>query len=390
MSNGSKAAPHANRNLFVFAVLVLFLGAGTISWFRHRQRTDVGRFAISKLHGNAAPPRSAGTHPCVFAPVSNGIAVASLGRCATPTTHAGAVDRFEVDLRYGAFVLRQTDLQLNDVFDVPLTRSYNSNDWLAKNPVHAFGRNTNHPYDIALLGTRNPYTDMTLALEDGDLLFFDRVSNGTGYADAVYQHTETSTRFYKATINWNGNGWTLRLADGSKISFPEAYNAQSLAQGAAMDLRDPSGKRLELRRDGQRNLQEILTPHGHWIRFTYDDKSRITKAEDDSGKWVRYEYGADRFGMLLHVIHSSGEERHYEYQGVLMAAILDRDRHILLRNSYQSGVLTRQVYANGDVFEYRYIWNAKRTYAEKVVVTLPSHKQEEIEAGDSVPEYVRN
>jgi YD repeat-containing protein len=52
--------------------------------------------------------------------------------------------------------------------------------------------------------------------------------------------------------------------------------------GATVEMRDAKGNRLELKRDSQRNLQEIRTPHGHWIRFGYDDLSRITRAEDDA------------------------------------------------------------------------------------------------------------
>jgi len=149
--------------------------------------------------------------------------------------------------------------------------------------VHAFGRNSNHPYDIAPIGTRNPYTYQMIVLEDGDFLYFDRISKGTGYADSVFQHTETSSRFYKAIQSWNGKGWTTRLADGSEIRFPESYDAQNLAQGAPYEMRDAKGNNLELHRDPQRNLQEIKTPHGHWIRFSYDDSSRIKRAEDDAG-----------------------------------------------------------------------------------------------------------
>src|SRR6266852_4775834 len=50
--------------------------------------------------------------------------------------------------------------------------------------------------------------------------------------------------------------------------------------------------------DPQRNLQEILTPHGHWIKFTYDDQTRITRVEDDGGKWVKYGYNS--YGMLIY------------------------------------------------------------------------------------------
>jgi YD repeat-containing protein len=304
-----------------------------------------------------------------------------------PTTRAGAVDRLEVDLRYGAFVLRQTDLRLNDVFDVPFTRSYNSGDWLAQNRVHAFGKNSNHSYDIALLGTRNPYTHMMLALEDGDFLYFDRVSKGTSFADAVYQHTETSTQFYKSTISWNGNGWTLRLTNGSEMLFPEAYDARNLAQGAATEIWDASGNKLELKRDQQRNLVEIRTPHGHWIKFTYDGQSLITQIEDDRGSWVKYGYNS--YGMLMYSDFSSGRERHYEYRGSLMTAITDEHWNVLVRNRYESGVLVRQTYADGDIYQYSYTWNATRTYAVKVVITLPDGSSSVVQVADAVPEYLR-
>ena len=338
----------------------------------------------------AAPaPTLDGTHPCVVAPVIDGNAVAAIGQCATPTVHADTVDRFEVDLRYGAFVMRQTDLRIDDVFQVPLTRSYNSRDWLAPSRMHAFGGNSNHPYDIAPLGTRNPYTYMMLALEDGDFLYFDRISSGTGYADAVYQHSETSTPFYKSTISWNGSGWTLRMANGEEMIFPESYNAKNLAQGAATEIRDASGNKLELQRDRQRNLLEILTPHGHWIKFSYDDQARITRAEDDTGEWVRYEYSAGPLGMLLDAIHSSGQERHYQYEGALMTAIADEHGLVLLRNTYDSGVLVAQVYANGDVFKYRYVWDAKRAFVDKAVITMPDGSEREVEVAESVPRYLR-
>ena len=107
---------------------------------------------------DAAVPRMDGEHACVFASVENSQTHPQMGKCATPVAHSGPVDRFEADLRYGTFVVRQSDLYLRDVFDVPLTRSYNSGDYLHPNRVHAFGRNANHPYDWTVVGTRFPYT----------------------------------------------------------------------------------------------------------------------------------------------------------------------------------------------------------------------------------------
>jgi YD repeat-containing protein len=336
----------------------------------------------------ATPPRWDGTFPCVFASVDQSEATPHLGKCAILPDKSAAVDRLETDLRYGHFRLQQTDLHLDGLFAVPLTRCYVSRDWLHNNPVHAFGRNSNHTFDMSPVGTRNPYTYQLILLGNGDFLYFDRISEGAGYADAVYQHTETSTRFYRATQRWNGDGWTTKLADGSEIRFPESYNATNTAQGAAIEMRDAQGNRLEMRRDSQRNLQEIKTPHGRWIRFQYDDFARIVHAEDDAGNWAAYSYNPN--GMLTDVIISSGRKRHYQYDGVLMTQISDEHGRVLLRNSYESEVLVRQEFGNGTSYSYDYQWARKGTYVESVVISSANGTKKTVWVADSIPEHVKN
>jgi len=374
------------RNLVLAGLVTAGVVVGFRFWFDHREEV-VRELALAKLHGDAPRATLNGTHPCMLTMLSGGDERPTLSRCATPTIHRGAVDQFEADLRYGAFKLLQTDLEVKDVFDVPLTRTYIAQDWVGRNWVHEFGQNTNHPYDIAPLGTRNPYTEMELTLEDGDFLYFKRVSPGTGFADAVYQHTETSTRFYKSTINWNGNGWTLRLADGEEMFFPESYGPKNLAQAAATEIREASGVALKLERDWRRNLKEILTPHGHWIKFTYDSQARIIKAEDDARNWAKYAYNSA--GMLADVIYSSGQARHYDYSGSLMTAILDSQGHVLVRNTYKGNVLTAQAYPNGDTYRYQYVWSANKRYVVKATITMPDGSQREVEPADSVSEWLR-
>src|SRR6266566_2877965 len=161
--------------------------------------------------------------------------------------HETPVNTFEVDLRSGAFILRQTALFLKDVMPLSLTRTHN----LWDPQVYALGRGTNHPYDVAPTGSRFPYTFLDIHLEDGNSVHFDRVSKGTGFADAVYAHTTTASEFFGGRIGWNGNGWTMRLQDGSVFLFPEAYYAKSRAQGAATEMRNPQGQRIRLERDPQ-------------------------------------------------------------------------------------------------------------------------------------------
>jgi hypothetical protein len=191
------------------SVLVIWGSRIGLSTYQNRPAALEKRFrpsdrVLQLLHRkDAAAPKFDGQFPCVFATVTDTSVHPQLGKCGLSTEWSGPVDRFETDLRYGAFILRQSDLYLSDVFAVPLTRTYNARDYIHPNHVHAFGKNTNHPFDVAPLVTRFPYTYQILALEDGNFVYFPRVSEGSGYADAIFQHTETASSFYKAFTAWN-------------------------------------------------------------------------------------------------------------------------------------------------------------------------------------------
>ncbi len=376
---GFRGKEIARLGLFM---LVLSVGVGVYGFLRPAG----AKVRPEDIAAGVRPPRMDGTHPCVFATRSGGSLTTGLGRCSTPLERSGEVDRFEADLRYGSFVLRRTDLRISDVFDVPLTRSYSTNDWIPTNKVHAFGVFSNHPYDVAPLGTRRPYTYLMLVLEDGDYLYYKRISQGQGFGDAVYMHVETSTRFYKSILWWNGDGWTLRLADGEQMRFPEAYASKNLAQGAVEEMRNGSGAALTLTRDSERNLHEIRTPHDHWIRFAYNGDTTIRRAEDDSGRWRTYEYSN---GMLTLVSDSSGPVRRYEYEGRLMTAVLDEHGRTMVRNEFKSGRLVGQMFGNGDSYRYEYSWRPEASYPDQVRVTLPNHSQQTFPVGDSVPDSTR-
>jgi YD repeat-containing protein len=340
---------------------------------------------------DAPPPRWNGEFPCVFA-VAGPASAPQIGSCAEPVPMTLAsrtpVDRLEADLRTGKFILRQTDLFISEAgIQVPLTRTYTAQDWIHRNHMHAFGLNANHPYDIAPLGTRNPYTEQFLALEDSDFLYFPRASKGTGYTDAVYRHTETSTSFYKATTRWDGNGWEMKLQDSSMIHFPESYNAKNMAQGAPTEMTDTKGNKIQLVRDPKRNLKEILTPGGRSIKFTYDDHDRIVRAQDDREQWVNYRY--DSAGRLTDVVNSIGHARHYTYDGHLLTWVRDEKNRMLIHNSYEGDWLVQQGFANGDVYRYNYHLSGNSKYAEQATITLPDGSVRTLRTGDSVSEFVK-
>lgn len=45
-------------------------------------------------------------------------------------------------------------------------------------------------------------------------------------------------------------------------------------------MKNATGQELVMRRDAERNLEEIRTPRGRWIRFRYDNAARIVEADD--------------------------------------------------------------------------------------------------------------
>jgi YD repeat-containing protein len=143
-----------------------------------------------------------------------------------------------------------------------------------------------------------------------------------------------------------------------------------------------------LHRDSQRNLQEITTPHGHWIKFWYDALSRIKRAADDNGHWAEYAYDQD--GMLRSVILSSGRERHYEYNGVLMTRITDEKGRVLLQNWYDDRFLIRQQFGDGAIYAYKYDWPEEQYFPREVTVILPNGTRQKVTVGNSVPDFVKN
>lgn len=155
-----------------------------------------------------------------------------------------------------------------------------------------------------------------------------------------------------------------------------------------MEMVDSSGNRLELQRDGQRNLREIRTPQGHAIHLTYDDQARIVRAEDDNRNWAQYRYNTA--GLLADVVLSSGTERHYEYDGTLMTWVRGENGRALLHNAYdEDGFLVRQEFGNGAIYSYDYRWDGTWNNAS-VIVTFPDKSTKTIQRSQAISDFVKH
>jgi YD repeat-containing protein len=356
--------------LWKWGVVALLFGCAAVLVLWPRRPVKVELLPFSTV-----PPAWDGSQPwLIIKPVAGSSPVqfnASIALVKPTLKHDEPVNEFVVNLRNGNFKVLQTDLFVPDIMPLALTRSYYA--WDPSSRV--FG--TNHPYDICPTGTRFPYTYMELNLEDGYKVYMPRISKGTGFADAVFRHSASSSEFYGAQVTWNGNGWTMTFPDGRKIYFPEAYYSKSYAQGAATEMVDAQGHRIQLKRDKVRNLQELISPSGHTITFKYDGSNRIIEAQDDAGHLRKYWY--DQNGHLDTVSDNTQVLYRFEFQRLLggagndpwlMTVVLDGDWKVLLRNKYINGRVSEQTLADGQVYRYEYQFQGNEV--AQTTVTLPS------------------
>jgi YD repeat-containing protein len=372
--DGSGKSKFWHPPLWKWALVLGLLGCSEFLFLWNR---PTGPVKVELLPFTDSPPAWDGSQPwLVISPISGAGPIrfkTSIAMVKPTVRHDAPVNEFVVNLRNGNFKVLQTDLFVADVMPLSLTRTYFS--W--EHHSRAFGVGTNHPYDICPTGTRFPYTCQDLNLEDGSVVYMPRVSKGTGYADAVFRHQQSSSEFYGAMTAWNGNGWTMTFRDGRKIYFPEAYYAKNFAQGAATEMVDAEGHRILLKRNKARNLERLMSPSGHTIDFKYDSSDRIVEARDDAGHIRNYSY--DPGGHVDTVRDESHVLYRFEYQRImpgadndpwLLTAILDGDWNVIVRNKFSNGRVTEQSLADGEVYRYEYRLNGREVL--QTTVTLPS------------------
>jgi RHS repeat-associated protein len=266
----------------------------------------------------------------------------------------GMRDGDPVDLATGLFVYEKTDLVVDDVIPIVVSRHYRQGDA----NYRSFGRNTNLSYQMYLVGDSSTFTYADLMLADGAKVRFTRISAGTGYTDAVMEHTATPTRFHKARLTWNpAHGWEIAFRDGTVYEFV-AGNPGSMLTA----IRDRAGNRLTISRYGSHYLRisRITSPNGRWVEFTWDTPGvgLITQVRDNTGRTVSYGY--DGTARLTSVTDAKAGGTSYTYNANdQMLTITDPRSITFLTNTYAStggtsARLISQTQADSTTYQFAY------------------------------------
>jgi len=265
-----------------------------------------------------------------------------------------------VDLSTGEYSMEKTDLVVLDVVPLVLTRTYRSAD----NGQRPFGIGATHPYAI-FLWSASQYTEADLILPDGKRIHYVRTSGGTGYADAVFEHTSSPTAFHSSKIVWNGNGWDLTLKDGTVYVFGDSAPLQR--------IRDRFGNTVTLTwsttnqfGSGTGKILKVTSPNGRYLEFTYDTSNRITQVKDVLGRTVGYQYDAS--GRVWKVTDPKGGVTEYTYDiAHRLLTIKDPRNIVYLTNEYDTnGRVDRQTQANTGVSDFSYTLNGSQVTQTEV------------------------
>lgn len=204
------------------------------------------------------------------------------------------VERFGVDLSTGMLRVSETDLVVDDVVPVELTRGYRPvyGTLAPQESAGAFGLGSDLSFAMEL-DVSQAVQSATLELADGMSIPYRRVSDGTGRDDALLEHRGTPTPFHGSTIVWNGWGWDLSLEDGSALSFIGS------GSGYLVAIADAHGNRVVVEHDVRRDqlgrlstgkASTVYGPAGRWMSFAYDDEGRIVEVSNHLGDTLSYRY----------------------------------------------------------------------------------------------------
>ncbi|MDG4784879.1 RHS repeat-associated core domain-containing protein [Micromonospora sp. WMMD1102] len=283
-----------------------------------------------------------GMNPPALAPRANGTRVAD-----------------PVDPATGLLVDEQVDLVVDDVMPIEIKRTYQQGD----QDVRAFGVGMNFDYGMfpwspGQIGNFD-FQQFDFVQPDGSKIHYRRTSPGNDYAGAVFAADPTPTRYAGSTVAWNGDGWDVKLRDGTVYVLGDEAPVQ--------EIRDKYGNTTTITRataapgtDGKVRqngaITQITSPSGRWVKFSYDAASppKVVGIEDNLGRKVGYTY--DSTNRLRFVTNAEQGVTAYTWDsGGRLDTITDPREITYLDNEYDSAgrVFTQQA-ADGGITRFDY------------------------------------
>ncbi|MFC0526115.1 RHS repeat-associated core domain-containing protein [Phytohabitans kaempferiae] len=213
---------------------------------------------------------------------------------------------------------------------------------------------------LGLTGSTFPSNDFRVAIFSPYGAPFARDEFNEPWHYAAFAADPTPTRFAGSILAWNGDGWDLRMRDGTVYVFGDEAPLQ--------EIRDRYGNTVTITRApsepdalgvvrAKGPITQLTSPNGKWIKFSHDSADRITRAEDNIGRAVSYTY--DTSGRLATVTDANGGQTVYTYESGRLKTIRDARNIVYLTNVYDAnGRVQEQTLPDGGTYQFDYVTDA--------------------------------
>lgn len=275
--------------------------------------------------------------------------------CGAVGTGGGASAGDPIDLRTGEFVYAETDVQIQDLMPLQVSRNYRPNDLKKRE----FGIGTAANFNFRLMAPGGNYDALQVILPGGTPIPFQRVS-GSG-AMGKWQAASSPTMFNHAVLELQyGVGYFLSFRDGSEMVFGK------YAPNPLQWITDRYGNKTEFVYDAGL-VSKIVSPSGRELLIDYDADNRIEQVSDATGRSWTYAYAN---GLLASVTYPDQTSRQYGYKTKFQMSTLlqhrvetitDQRGNRLLLNEFEdlglggwSGRVVKQTLADGAVYAIDY------------------------------------
>ncbi len=254
-----------------------------------------------------------------------------------------------VDCATGLFSHTATDLVVNDVVPISITRMYRTND----NVSRSCGVGCNLSYSMWLSTGSSP-NEVDLIRADGSRIPYFPIS-GSSYP---YQNTSSPTEYMGSilTLNTTTDIWNLTLRNGTVLRFRNDPWPNQL-----LSISDRNGNTVTLAAQGgstttAASITQITSPNGRYIQLSYDSLNRLKSTVDNAGRTTSYTY--DSGGHLYQATDSDGYTETYGYDPVTnnMNLVTDKRGNAQTQNDYHAnGQVKQQTLADGAVWKFSYV-----------------------------------
>jgi RHS repeat-associated protein len=285
----------------------------------------------------------------------------------TAPVNKGCKEADPVDCGTGLFEHTVTDLSVNDVVPITLTRLYRTND----NQVHAFGVGADLSYNMRLV---SPYSvsgneaEIDVVLANGSRVPF--ILGYNGLRNDFYQNRGSPTALSGAYMY--ADLGQLFLKDGTALQF-----STSSATHQLVSITDRHGNVVTITTTANPQSAEtqtaspvtqVTSPNGRYIQFFYDAFNRITGAVDNAGRATSYAY--DSLGHLISATDADGYTESYGYDPTSnnMNLVTDKRGNAATKNLYDTnGRVSQQTLADGAIWKFSYVLDANGNVTQATV-----------------------